>query len=103
MRNRCAEVKPDLGGDRLSEEGSRIAAGANSRHIEPSKNGGWDATKPGATRASAHADTQAQAQARARTILGNDGGGEMITHGRNGQIRAKDTIEPGNDPRNIPG
>jgi hypothetical protein len=78
-------------------------AGANSRHIEPGKNGGWDVVKPGATRASAHTDTQAEAQARARAILGNDGGGEMVTHGRDGQIRAKDTIQPGNDPRNIPG
>lgn len=70
---------------------------ANSRHVVPRADG-WAVVKPGATRASATAPTQAAAQARARTILGNDGGGEMNTHGVNGQIRAKDTIAPGNDP-----
>ncbi|WP_444663410.1 DUF2188 domain-containing protein [Cellulomonas sp. CW35] len=76
---------------------------AESRHVVPNAGGGWDVRKPGASRASAHTDTQAQAQDRAREILGNAGGGEMLTHGRGGEIRAKDTIRPGNDPRNIPG
>ncbi len=76
---------------------------ANSRNVQPSSGGGWDVTKPGAKRVSAHTETQAEAQSRARAMLGNDGGGEMITRGRYGQIRAKDTIKPGNDPRNIPG
>ncbi len=31
-------------------------------------------------------------------MLGNSGGGELITKGRNGKIRSKDTIKPGNDP-----
>ena len=75
----------------------------NRRDVVPNPDGGWDVTKPGAARASAHTDTQAEAQARARTILGNAGGGEMLTHGRDGRIRAKDTIAPGNDPRDIPG
>lgn len=76
---------------------------AESRHVVPNSEGGWDVRKPGATRSSAHTETQAEAQDRARTILGNAGGGEMLTHGRDGQIRAKDTIAPGNDPRSIPG
>lgn len=29
--------------------------------------------------------------------------GEVAIHGRNGQIRDKHTIAPGNDPRNIRG
>lgn len=73
------------------------------RHVTPNPDGGWDVTKPGASRASAHAATQAAAQDRAREIIGNDGGGEMLTHGKDGAIRAKDTIKPGNDPRNIKG
>ena len=77
--------------------------GGNSRHVGPNAGGGWDVYKPGSERASAHTDTQAAAQARAREILGNSGGGEMLTHGRNGAIRAKDTVKPGSDPRNIPG
>lgn len=76
---------------------------ANSRHVVPNPSGGWDVKKPGAPRASAHAKTQAQAQDRARAILGNAGGGEMLTHGRDGQIRAKDTIDPGHDPRDTTG
>ncbi|HZK11253.1 MAG TPA: DUF2188 domain-containing protein [Atribacterota bacterium] len=34
----------------------------------------------------------------ARTMLGNQGGGELTVMGRNGRIRSKDTIKPGNDP-----
>ena len=73
------------------------------RHVTPNPDGGWDVTKPGASRASAHAATQAAAQDRAREIIHNQGGGEMLTHGKDGAIRAKDTIKPGNDPRNIKG
>ena len=31
-------------------------------------------------------------------MLGNQGGGELIVKGRNGQFRSKDTVFPGNDP-----
>ncbi len=55
--------------------------------------------KPGANRASAHYDTQKEAVDRGWQILKNDGGGELLTHGRDGQIRSKDTIAPGNDPQ----
>lgn len=72
--------------------------GPNSREVVPSSRGGWDVEKPGATRASAHYDTQADAIDRARQILGNDGGGELRVHGRGGQIRKSDTVAPGNDP-----
>ncbi|MFC2625062.1 MAG: DUF2188 domain-containing protein [Propionibacterium acidifaciens] len=70
----------------------------NRRHVVPNPNGGWDVRAPGASRASAHYDTQAAAQARARDIVRNAGGGEVTTHNRNGQIRDSDTIPPGNDP-----
>jgi hypothetical protein len=75
----------------------------NSRHVVPNPNGGWDVVKPGSDRASAHRDTQADAIDRGREIIGNAGGGELNIHGRDGAIRAKDTIPKGNDPRNIPG
>ena len=78
-------------------------ANPNDRHVVPNENGGWDVKAGSAQRASAHTDTQAQAQARARAIIGNAGGGEMLTPGRGGQIRAKDTIPNGNDPRNVKG
>ncbi|MDD7812611.1 DUF2188 domain-containing protein [Mycobacterium sp. CSUR Q5927] len=75
-----------------------VASGPNSREVVPNPDGGWDVKKPGASRASAHYDTQSEAVDRARQILQNDGGGELRTHGRDGQIRASDTIPPGNDP-----
>lgn len=79
------------------------AKGPNRREVVPNPAGGWDVKKPGATRASAHTDTQAAATDRARTILQNDGGGELHVHGRDGRVRQADTIEPGNDPRSSKG
>ncbi|WP_420365885.1 DUF2188 domain-containing protein [Curtobacterium sp. L3-7] len=75
----------------------------NNRHVVPNPNGGWDVKAPGASRSSAHTDTQAQAISRGRQIIGNAGGGELNIHGVDGQIRAKDTIAPGNDPRSTRG
>jgi hypothetical protein len=69
-----------------------------NRHVVPNEDGGWDVVKPGASRASAHTETQAQAQDRARQIVRNVGGGEVRTHGKDGKIRDSDTIAPGNDP-----
>ena len=72
---------------------------ANSREVVPnSERGGWDVRAPNADRSSGHFDTQREAIDRAREILGNDGGGEVRIHGRDGQIRNSDTVPPGNDP-----
>lgn len=70
----------------------------NQRHVTPDPDGGWNVVKPGAGRASAHRDTQADAIARAREIVHNSGGGEVVIHNRQGRIRDSDTIAPGNDP-----
>jgi hypothetical protein len=70
----------------------------NDRHVVPNPDGGWDVKAPGADRASGHFDTQADAQDRAREIVQNVGGGEVVTHGQDGRIRDSDTIAPGNDP-----
>lgn len=70
----------------------------NRRHVVPGENGGWDVKKPGASRASAHTNTQAEAIGRAKEIVGNAGGGEVRIHGRDGKIRDSDTVAPGNDP-----
>lgn len=45
-----------------------------------------------------HHDTQEQAIDRAREIIGNDGGGELVIHDQRGRIRDKDTIAPAIDP-----
>jgi hypothetical protein len=63
-----------------------------------SPDGGWDVKAPGASRASAHLDTQQQAIDRGREILGNDGGGELRIHRPDGRIRDTDTVPPGHDP-----
>lgn len=69
----------------------------NNRHVVPSK-GGWAVKKPGASRASALARTQAAAVDRARGMVQKAGGGELRIHGRDGRIRDSDTVAPGNDP-----
>ncbi|MBB6553230.1 DUF2188 domain-containing protein [Nonomuraea rubra] len=62
------------------------------------EDGNWEVTRPGASRASAVAPTQAQAITRGSQILTNDGGGELRIHNTDGQIRDQRTIAPGNDP-----
>lgn len=47
--------------------------------------------------------TQNAAWDAARDYLAANGGGELNIHGTDGTIRAKDTIHPGNDPRNVRG
>ena len=73
------------------------------RTISQRPDGTWENKRNDAERASSVHDTQAQAQEVARDMLKNQGGGELTTKGRDGKIRAKDTIAPGNDPRNIKG
>ena len=71
---------------------------SNRRHVVPSERGGWDVQKPGADRASSHHQTQREAEQRAKQIVGNSGGGEVVLHRRDGRIRDSDTIPPGRDP-----
>lgn len=73
-------------------------AARNERHVTPNPEGGWNVGKPGASRRSDHADTQAEAIKRARGIVDNAGGGEVDIHNRQGRIRDSDTVAPGNDP-----
>jgi len=60
--------------------------------------GQWVNQRNDADKASSLHDTQKDAIAAAKQMLGNQGGGELTTKGLNGQIRSKDTIDPGNDP-----
>jgi hypothetical protein len=70
----------------------------NNRHVVPTSDGRWAVRREGAERASAVFDTQRDAQSRARVIEHNTGGGELVTHGRDGRIRDSDTVSPGHDP-----
>ena len=67
---------------------------SNQRHIVQHPDGGWAVRKPHALHASSRHSTQAQAHTRAQEILSHDGGGEAVTHGRDGQIRNSDTVQP---------
>lgn len=58
----------------------------------------WVNKRNDAKKASSVHPTQAAAEAAARQNLKNQGGGELTTMNRKGQIRSKDTIAPGNDP-----
>jgi hypothetical protein len=74
-----------------------VAKGSNpnSRHVVPNPNGRWDVKRPGASRSSAHTETQKEAMQRATDIVRNSGGGEVRIHSRHG---GNNTIAPGNDP-----
>jgi len=58
----------------------------------------WADKRTDASRPAGLYDTQRQAEDAARERLRRQGGGELITKGRDGRIRSKDTIAPGNDP-----
>lgn len=75
----------------------------NRRIVQRRDDGDWEVRKPGAQRASGVVSTQGEGIGRARTILGNSGGGEMQIRSRKGTIRAQDTVAPGSDPRRSKG
>ena len=79
-----------------------IVMSRNARHVVPHGDN-WAVVKPGSDRASAIVNTQQQGINRAREILQNDGGGELVIHRPDGSIRDSDTIPPGNDPFPPPG
>lgn len=68
-------------------------------HVVPSEDG-WRVEREGQDRAVAKAGTQKEAAQRGREVARKDQV-EFYLHGRDGQIREKDSY--GNDPRNIPG
>lgn len=71
-----------------------------NQHVVPNSNGGWDVKSAGASKATKHLATQSDAINFAKIIATNQKS-ELNIHGRNGQIRAKNSY--GNDPRNIKG
>ena len=65
-----------------------------NQHVVPHKNG-WAVRGEGNERLTSIHDTQADAIGRARDIARNNQS-EILIHGRNGQIRDRDSY--GNDP-----
>ncbi len=68
---------------------------SKNQHVTPHPQGGWQAIGAGNTRATARTKTQQEAIEIARTIAKNQKS-ELLIHGKNGQIRARDSY--GNDP-----
>ncbi len=66
-----------------------------NQHITPHPDGGWQVKGEGNTKATVITDTQQQAIDAGRNIAKNQQS-ELLIHGRNGQIRARDSY--GNDP-----
>lgn len=75
---------------------------ASKRHVVPNPDGGWQVRKEGARRASSTHSTKEEAVDRAREILRNADGGEIVVRGRDGQIRDSDTVFPGKSDRRPP-
>ena len=71
------------------------------RMVYKRDDGQWANKKNSSNKASSLHTTQKSAEQSARTMLKNQGGGELTTKGLNGQIRSKDTIGNSNDPRSI--
>lgn len=68
------------------------------RIVSKRPDGQWANKRNDAEKASSLHPTQRDAEQAARQMLQNQGGGELTTKGRDGKIRSKDTISPGNDP-----
>ena len=68
------------------------------RSVSRRADGTWANKRNDAERASSLHGTQKEAQAAARSMLKNQGGGELTTMGVKGQIVDKDTVSPGKDP-----
>lgn len=68
------------------------------RMVFKAPDGEWKNKRNDSDRASSSHRTQRDAEDAARTMLKNQGGGELTTKGLDGIIRSKDTIAPGNDP-----
>ncbi|UUC44763.1 DUF2188 domain-containing protein [Flavobacterium cerinum] len=66
-----------------------------NQHITPHPDGGWQVKGEGNTKATVITDTQQEAIDAGRNIAKNQQS-ELLIHGRNGQIRARDSY--GNDP-----
>ena len=68
------------------------------RHVVRASKGGWNVVAPGAHRVSSHHATQAEAVRRARQIVKNDGGGQVVIHNSQGAIRDSETVPPRESP-----
>jgi hypothetical protein len=73
------------------------------RNVYRREDGQWVNKRQDSKRASSLHSTQEAAEKEAKRMTGNAGGGDVSIHGRNGQIRNKDTVKPAKDPRSSKG
>jgi hypothetical protein len=69
------------------------------RMVYRNTDGDWVNKRNSASKAASVHQTQKAAEDAAKKMLRNSGGGELTTKGKDGKIRSKDTIAPGNDPK----
>ena len=75
-----------------------IMSKRQDRTVYKGPDGEWKNKRNDASRPARSYKTQREAIQGAKRMLQNQGGGELTTKGRDGKIRSKDTIRPGNDP-----
>ena len=73
-------------------------AKGKDRIVSQRPDGTWAQKRNDAGKASSVHGTQGEAIDAAKEMLQHQGGGELSVKGRDGRIRSKDTIAPGNDP-----
>lgn len=71
---------------------------SRNRTVSKRDDGTWQNKRDDLEKATSVHTTQQDAINAAKQNLQNQGGGELTVKGRDGKIRSKDTIEPGNDP-----
>ena len=79
------------------KEGEKMSKDRD-RTVYRRNDGKWSNKRNDAGKASSVHKTQKDAIESARGMLKNQGGGELTIKAKNGKIRSKDTIYPGNDP-----
>jgi hypothetical protein len=66
--------------------------GKVAQYVQPNIEGGWDVLGEGHRRVSAHTATQTEAIDRARQIVKDQGGGEILVMNEYGKLVERDTV-----------
>jgi hypothetical protein len=73
---------------------SRHSGASRNRHVVPTGDGRWAVQKEGSPRKIATYATQREAVIQGREVLRHSGGGELVTHSKDGRIRDSDIVAP---------
>lgn len=86
------EAGPAAKGHPAKRKRESRATTGTSRTVVMNAGGHWEVVGPNGV--VSHARSQSDAVERARDIAAKSGGGEIVIHGRDGQVRAKDIVTP---------